>query len=274
MMMGTNPTQSHTGGEAAKPRAILTSKQAVAIFQQKLSSVKGTAPCAAAVARVYGVSEKAVRDIWKGRTWSDATLLLEPSRPARVAGPPGRPKGRKDSAPRRRRSSESAALAGEVSVEPSSEEPCLKHDAPRAHRRLQPARSACTETNASHGLPDVEDVDAEHAASVQLPQIRIPPAAKLLVGPCSQTGPATSLLAMAAAVATDVECGAGFSDPAMAAEATAAGHRQQSAEDAAAAAASVWWPGPRPPLATARTARASVNQQPRFGPGPQAWCRV
>jgi hypothetical protein len=87
------------GSKSAKPRAILTSEQVIAIFRLKFD-IK---PCASAVARVYGISEKAIRDIWKGRTWFEETSRFEPTRPARTVGPPGRPKGRKDSAPRRRR---------------------------------------------------------------------------------------------------------------------------------------------------------------------------
>ena len=78
----------------AKPRAILTKQQAIIIFQRKIDPLQGRAkPCAAAIARIYGLSEKAIRDIWKGRTWCDETSQFEPSRPARAAGPPGRPKG-------------------------------------------------------------------------------------------------------------------------------------------------------------------------------------
>jgi hypothetical protein len=92
------------GFKSAKPRAILTSEQVIAIFQLKLRPALPK-PCASAVARAYGISEKAIRDIWKGRTWFEETSRFEPTRPAREVGPPGRPKGRKDSTPRRRRQS-------------------------------------------------------------------------------------------------------------------------------------------------------------------------
>ena len=63
-----------------KPRAILTSREAVAIFRHSLpaegsSSLEigiigsGKRLSAIAVARIYGVNEKTVRDIWTGRTW-------------------------------------------------------------------------------------------------------------------------------------------------------------------------------------------------------------
>ena len=94
-------------GNVAKPRAILTSQQAIAIFRLKLAS-DGTRPSASTVSRVYGVSEKTIRDIWNGRTWFEDTARFEPTRPMRNARPLGRPKGRKDRVPRRSRQSKSS----------------------------------------------------------------------------------------------------------------------------------------------------------------------
>jgi hypothetical protein len=52
------------------------------------------------LAAKYHISSKAIRDIWKGRSWLDATFDLwnEEDRPARRVI--GRPKGKKDSKPR------------------------------------------------------------------------------------------------------------------------------------------------------------------------------
>jgi hypothetical protein len=96
----------------AKPRAILTNAQVITIYRHKLASLQpGSArPCASAIAGLYGISEKAVRDIWTGRTWSAETSQFEPSRPVRTVAPLGRPKGSKDSAPRRRRWPSTASL--------------------------------------------------------------------------------------------------------------------------------------------------------------------
>ena len=58
-----------------KPRALLTAGQAIEIFKQKKSGFS-----AGKVAGGYGVSEKAVRDIWKGRTWSKMTNHLDLAR--------------------------------------------------------------------------------------------------------------------------------------------------------------------------------------------------
>jgi hypothetical protein len=97
---------------AAKPRAILTREQAIEIFKCRPNdkSVRALAS-SAAVAHKYGVSEKTVRDIWNGRTWHSETLPMDPTRPARRIAPPGRPPGRKDSAPRRRNSRQALEYA-------------------------------------------------------------------------------------------------------------------------------------------------------------------
>jgi hypothetical protein len=84
-----------------RPRIVLTSKIARDIFQIK--ATHGFASLHRASLRLaskYGVSSKAIRDIWKGRSWLDATYDLwnDADRPARKII--GRPKGKKDSKPR------------------------------------------------------------------------------------------------------------------------------------------------------------------------------
>jgi hypothetical protein len=79
----------------AKPRAVLIESQVVAIFQ-----IKATNSSATSVARAYGVSEKAVRDIWTARTWAAETWHLDTSRVLKMKKA-GRPMGRRDSKPRR-----------------------------------------------------------------------------------------------------------------------------------------------------------------------------
>jgi len=83
----------------SRARAKLTEDDAVSIFMVKLErQTKATH----AVASLYGVSEKAVRDIWNGRTWARTTSrILGVRRPAQ---PVGRPLGSKDSKPRKRHS--------------------------------------------------------------------------------------------------------------------------------------------------------------------------
>ena len=68
---------------ACKTRAILNEQQAVTIYKIKLSNKLGEnskSACATSIANLFGVSEKAVRDIWTGRTWSRETIHLDPAR--------------------------------------------------------------------------------------------------------------------------------------------------------------------------------------------------
>ena len=80
-----------------KQRARLTEADVISIFKIKLSCISATTIC-----RSYGVSEKAIRDIWCGRTWAKETFHLDPSR-ALVLKQVGRPKGGRDSRPRQKR---------------------------------------------------------------------------------------------------------------------------------------------------------------------------
>ena len=91
-----------TGGQCAKPRAVLTKEQAINIFRiSTFNYTKASRPTATSVAKAFGVSEKAIRDIWNGRTWCEETLPLDSSRQPKPRKKTGRPLGRKDSAPRR-----------------------------------------------------------------------------------------------------------------------------------------------------------------------------
>jgi hypothetical protein len=82
---------------ASKPHARLTQEQAVAIFR-----VKASAPSAVKIAAYFGISEKTVRDIWTARTWSQETSHLDPTRTVELKQI-GRPKGCRDSKPRKKR---------------------------------------------------------------------------------------------------------------------------------------------------------------------------
>jgi hypothetical protein len=85
--------------KACKTRAILTEDQAVQIFTLKVMHKhnNGQSISATAIANTFGVSEKAVRDIWKGRTWQRETMHLNPDCKQRSCSlkMPGRPKGSK-----------------------------------------------------------------------------------------------------------------------------------------------------------------------------------
>ena len=86
---------------ASKPRARLNEDQAVQIFQSKIDSPQLPST---ALATLYLVDEKTIRDIWKGRTWSRETWHLDTSRAIQLKQP-GRPKGRRDTQPRKKRAS-------------------------------------------------------------------------------------------------------------------------------------------------------------------------
>ena len=88
----------HPQNEVSKSRAKLTEYDALNIYH-----CKGRIISASAKSKLYGVSEKAVRDIWTGRTWSRKTWHLDESRPF-PAKKMGRPFGRKDAQPRKPRS--------------------------------------------------------------------------------------------------------------------------------------------------------------------------
>jgi hypothetical protein len=81
-----------------KSRATLTEAQVLTIFR-----MKETAISTSCLAKHFGVHVKTVRDIWSGRTWSRETWHLDPERIVRPKNV-GRPKGRKDSRPRKRQS--------------------------------------------------------------------------------------------------------------------------------------------------------------------------
>ena len=91
------------GAKCSKPRRVLTRDDAICIYKRSLPDYSPVRPTATAIARAYRVSEKAIRDIWTGRTWSEATDHLAPHRAPRVARPMGRPVGRLDTKQRKRK---------------------------------------------------------------------------------------------------------------------------------------------------------------------------
>ena len=105
--MSTCPEQSswedslcqirHHTPVSRKARAKLTEADVLDIFNCKTHLMS-----ASCVSRKYGVSEKAVRDIWTGRTWSKETWHLDASRSLPLKKM-GRPVGRKDAKPRKPR---------------------------------------------------------------------------------------------------------------------------------------------------------------------------
>ena len=72
-------------------------------------TIRGSGLSATKVADSYSVSEKAIRDIWTGRTWSTETHHLGTARTV-VQKQVGRPKGCRDQKPRKKRVVNSAHL--------------------------------------------------------------------------------------------------------------------------------------------------------------------
>ena len=84
-------------------RTILNENNARQIFKLKYNNgFASTHSASVHWATAYHVSSKTIRDIWKGRTWLQATfdLWAEEDRPSLKSV--GRPKGKKDSKPRKR----------------------------------------------------------------------------------------------------------------------------------------------------------------------------
>ena len=113
--------------QVAKPRAVLSEDQAIAIFQLKVArNAKNRAPSATSVAKQYGVSEKTIRDIWNARTWTLETAAMDPARPFKPPAATGRPKGRRDRIPRKRRAARPCAQlasAGDSTLEETTHSP-------------------------------------------------------------------------------------------------------------------------------------------------------
>jgi hypothetical protein len=84
---------------------VLTAEQAREIF---LSGADlGFSTCHGLLAEKYRVSSKAIRDIWRGRSWLHTTFDLWKIEDRPALKKIGRPKGRKDSRPRIRVKSDS-----------------------------------------------------------------------------------------------------------------------------------------------------------------------
>jgi hypothetical protein len=91
---------------ASRQRTVLTREQARDIFKLKCEhGYQSLHSASVQLARRYRVSSKAIRDIWKGRSWLEATFDLwsDQDRPERKTI--GRPKGKKDTKQRIRNNS-------------------------------------------------------------------------------------------------------------------------------------------------------------------------
>ncbi len=61
--------------QEVRPRAVLSKEQAIEIFQikNKIGNLSMTA-ASIALASKYNVNAKTIRDIWSGKSWSEATF--------------------------------------------------------------------------------------------------------------------------------------------------------------------------------------------------------
>ena len=102
-----NPEPPPLSPKTNQPRCVLTKMQAREIFGYKIGHGFESGRIASAyLSNKFKISPKAIRDIWTGRSWLETTydLWVDGSRPARRVL--GRPKGKKDSKPRKSRSSQ------------------------------------------------------------------------------------------------------------------------------------------------------------------------
>jgi hypothetical protein len=148
----------------ARPRAILSKNDAIAIFQ-----MKGSSSSATQVAMPYGVSEKTIRDIWTGRCWGAATWHLDRSRVLKIK-PSGRPPGRRDSRPRKhkRRKQESENGVSNGRAEQKPDVIAEKHPANKKNTltrnisgNLSPLRADATVENKVFSLQTKKSVDEQ-----------------------------------------------------------------------------------------------------------------
>ena len=104
----------HQSVERNGRRSILSNVQAREIFRLKPEcQANRRGHSAAQLATKYGVSAKAIRDIWNTRTWYWATHDLEqnPSTAERPEKKTGRPKGARDIQPRKRKRTRSQLIS-------------------------------------------------------------------------------------------------------------------------------------------------------------------
>eukprot|EP00292_Cryptomonas_paramecium_P013682 CAMPEP_0113664654 /NCGR_PEP_ID=MMETSP0038_2-20120614/1859_1 /TAXON_ID=2898 /ORGANISM="Cryptomonas paramecium" /LENGTH=223 /DNA_ID=CAMNT_0000579899 /DNA_START=11 /DNA_END=682 /DNA_ORIENTATION=+ /assembly_acc=CAM_ASM_000170 len=75
-----SPTASQSNGRPGQPRAVLSKEQAIQIYLYRKASSASLDPYllgnAAAVATIFRISPKTVRDIWNRRTWTEETQHL------------------------------------------------------------------------------------------------------------------------------------------------------------------------------------------------------
>ena len=144
-------------------RAILTKQQAREIFGYKNGhGFESSHATSTFLSKKFKISSKAIRDIWTGRSWLDATFDMwnKDDRPTRKVV--GRPKGRKDTKPRKCKSAaENAGFQHHHDFDGTMGSDCVPKHMIRIERENDTTR---------------EQFDFKHpgqfsSASVQLPSI-------------------------------------------------------------------------------------------------------
>jgi hypothetical protein len=143
-----------------RPRLVLTDHQARQIFQLKYSHGFPSAHSASTFfATQFKISSKAIRDIWKGRSWLKVTFDLWNTADRPIQKALGRPKGKKDSKPRkisdRRKAMSVGAKPAAVQIELNDEAvPCpfaeLRSIFDREELTLQESIHALQQENMAH----------------------------------------------------------------------------------------------------------------------------
>jgi hypothetical protein len=101
-----------------KRRVVLSQHQAVEIFQMKHSHGYSSQHNASIkLSRNYKVSPKAIRDIWNGRSWLNVTSHLWKKEELPPRKFPGRPRGKKDSRPRKKKLNDRDSDIGHFSID-------------------------------------------------------------------------------------------------------------------------------------------------------------
>ena len=211
-LRGSNNSQSEEKkANICRKRASLTREMAAAIFglrnvQQNLGPQSSGAPVhthtgqSVLVSRMFGISPKAVRDIWNLRTWRHVTGTLQVvvgdscdgsqatlrestiflTAASSVTRPVGRPRGSKDSRPRRRR-----AVLTTTGPAAAADEPVHFAAVPQPPCQPQPPAALLSLDCVSSPTPSEEQsLDSESQWSAQPGETRRCPAG----GPLSVAG--------------------------------------------------------------------------------------
>ena len=138
-----------------RPRVLLSDKEAQEIFKLQTNHGYPSLHSASVVfAKRYGVSPKAIRDIWSGRSWLEATFSLwnAEQRPERRTI--GRPKGSKDSKPRKCKKKSQHILGGVHHLHSSTlgDKQIFRSGDPESVSQFPPFLARSTLEDCLHGL--------------------------------------------------------------------------------------------------------------------------